>query len=124
LKIMPRPRVIHGRSPGERAFDWCLLPYFLCFLVTLTSFFRLTIHGRGNERVAMTGERPSIIVPDPAWHPWIPFGIGILLAIYWVWTFRNLLRSWSDPFARVLRYCSVVLLLGLLLPILALLRGR
>jgi hypothetical protein len=116
---MARPHLFQGRSPGECAFDRCILPFSFALLVTLVQAILFFTRG-DREGKAPTEAELAAVAPDPTWSC-IPFAIGIALAVYWLWAFRAVLRSWSDPVARILRFCSLVLLLGQLLGIVSLL---
>ena len=124
---MVRSRSLHVRSPGERAFDRCILPSAVAVLLVLIQIL-VSMEEVNHALHEPTEVELAAVAPDPIWHAWIPFMLiwipfmfGILLAIYWVWAFRGVLRSWSDPVARILRFSSLGLLLGQLFGIFKLL---
>ena len=98
------------RSPGERAFDFCLLPFAV-------SFFLAVIGGILEWAL---GTRDSD--PDSAHLPRsLSLMLGLGLTVYWLWALRGVVRAWRDPQAHVLRYASSGLLLMLLLACISLL---
>lgn len=60
-------------------------------------------------------------LPVAPWFIWLPFGCGILFAVYWLWALRCVLRNWTDPVVRVLRFCSLALLVAQFFAIISLL---
>jgi hypothetical protein len=106
---MPQPRLLHRRSPGERAFDLCALPFFACFLL-LTVGVPILIGYVNWHRFSVDDSAAMPI--EPSWYYWLRMGFGLLLVAHWVWAFGSVLQSWSDPVARYLRFCSAVLLAG------------
>ena len=97
------------RLPGEIAFDRCFMPVAALFILKLVFF-----------AIGLTYERPkgppteaelATQLPPPAWHGWLFCGVGVVLAFLWVRALVTLIRAWSDPSSRVLRFAAVVLLI-------------
>ncbi|MDR3403029.1 MAG: hypothetical protein P4L99_11080 [Chthoniobacter sp.] len=82
-------------SPGEIAFDRCMLLIVLSLVYGSVSHFLqpLALHVR--------------LLPVL-----LPFVFGLVLAFFWVRAFHRLVDSWSDPVVCILRFCSLVLLSG------------
>jgi hypothetical protein len=117
---MLRPRLLHGLSPGERAFDRCIMWFvFILVLNTVVGFVAWAARTL-LRHTDFTEHLPGISVHLP-WEIWLPFALGIVLAAYWVWAFRGVVENWSDPVARILRFSSLALLLAQLFTILSLL---
>jgi hypothetical protein len=84
------------RSPGERAFDRVLIS--VVGGVLLLSLF-------GSE----TGSPFALV-------------FGIAAFVFWLLLLRGVVRAWHDPYARVLRFSSSLLLACAVLIIFSLLR--
>ena len=103
--------VVPSCSPGERAFDRCFYPFGAVLALALAGilgelFISYTVTHKPHSEAEF-----EVTVPDPAWHTWLPFTLGVLLCIYWLWAFWSLLRAWRDPRARILRFSALFLLL-------------
>ena len=90
-----------SRSAGERAFDRCFFPFalYLFYLIALAAVFEVP----PSSDPDMPGVPPVFV--------WVLFALGILLSIHWVWALRSVIAAWRDPFARVLRFSSLALLI-------------
>src|SRR5258707_476038 len=119
MKAMSRSRLLHGLSPGECAFDRCIVWFFFALGLTQVVNFLSWLSWRHVRHTHSAEGLPSIAAP--AWEIWIPFVFGLLLAVYWAWALRGVVRSWSDPVACILRFSSAVLLLAQLFVIWSLL---
>jgi len=86
--------MLFDRSSGERAFDCALLSLFPFVLLTYVPFL---IASRSEE--------------FPPEANWIAFSIGVAALCFWAWLARSVAAAWHDPFARVLRFSSSLLLL-------------
>ena len=85
-----------NRSPGERAFDLCFLPFAaFCVLAFCTVSIIRWLRGPYEARLAVVKSPPS------AWLIWIPFGLGVLLGVLWVRALISVIRAWSDPSFRI-----------------------
>jgi len=115
-----RPNPLRHRSPGERAFDRCVLPTALVFGFTMVGCF-LAALGKQAVKQAPTDPDMGTWLPAAPWFIWLPFVCGILFAAYWLWALRSVMRSWADPVVRVLRFCSLSLLFGQFFAIISLL---
>ena len=96
------------RLPGEIAFDRCFMPVAALFVLKLVLFaIGLTHqHPKGPPTEAeLAAELP------PPWHGWLFSAGGAVLAFLWVRALITLIRAWSDPSSRVLRFAAVVLLI-------------
>jgi hypothetical protein len=106
IKQVPRkPR----RLPGEIAFDRCFFPVAALFVLNV-------ICGIITFRQYQTFEPPTeaelaVEIPQPAWHIWLPFVFGLLLAVLWFRALVSLVRTWRDPSSRVLRFSASMLLI-------------
>jgi hypothetical protein len=104
-----------SRSPGERAFDRCFYPFgailALALLGILEGIFANLFVSRTLIHKPHSEAELAAAVPDPAWHTWLPFILGVLLCVYWLWAFFGVLSTWRDPRARVLRFSALFLLL-------------
>jgi hypothetical protein len=89
------------RSPGERAFDRCLFPFLLHLLQALALGVASLMDSRSDDGMPPV---PRLIV-------WALFSLDLLLCGHWAWAFRSVIAAWRDPFARVLRFSSLGLLL-------------
>ena len=69
------PRSATGRTPGERAFDRCFLPFVL-FIAA--SVFRA---------------RAEHLTP-------IASGLALAGCLAWLWALGSVVRAWRDPAAR------------------------
>jgi hypothetical protein len=98
------------RSPGELAFDRCFYPFGAILAVVLVGIFGDLFISRRVTRKPHSEAELAAAMPDPAWHVWLPFTLGVLLCIYWLWALWGLLRAWKDPRARVLRFSALFLL--------------
>ena len=99
----------YGRTPGERAFDRCFLPFAAFFVLSIISEFiawRLRPPYKPPTEAQLAAE-----LPPPAWHLWLPFAFGLLLAVLWVRALITLVSVWRDPTSRVLRFSASVLLI-------------
>jgi hypothetical protein len=115
-----KQRLLHGTTPGERAFDRCLCWFPFALWLSLVASFYSWLSWRFIRRAHMPEELPSL-APDSFADIWLPIILGLLLLAYWVWAIRAVVESWSDPVARVLRFCSLILLMGQSVAILSLL---
>jgi hypothetical protein len=111
---------LRQRSSGERAFDLCVLPTALAYGIALLGGL-LALLGRHTVKHAPSDPDLETWLSAAPWFIWLPFGCGILFAIYWLWVLCSVMRSWTDPVVRVLRFCSLALLLAQLLAIVSLL---
>ncbi len=93
------------RSPGERAFDRALMSLF--FFLLAWSFIDSSM-----EQSAVS------TAPD-----WLAFCMRVAVFCLWIWLVRGVVVAWSDPFARVLRISSVLLLLFYAVIVFSLLRA-
>ena len=94
----------HGRLPGEVAFDRCFLP--LAALSVLSILFQfIAWRLRAPYRPESEAEIPA------AWLVWLPFALGLLLAVLWVRALFSLVTTWRDPSSQVLRFSASVLLI-------------
>jgi hypothetical protein len=50
-------------------------------------------------------------IPHSAWLVWFPFALGLLFAVLWVRAITSLIAAWSDPSAKILRFCALILLI-------------
>jgi hypothetical protein len=91
------------RTEGERAFDRCLLPAGLYLLLVIVLFFLPT----GSAPLTTEDSPPPAL---PTWLIWSLFGIGVALAVHWIWALRSFISAWRDPAAKVLRFSSLALL--------------
>lgn len=91
----------HGRTPGERAFDRCLLP-----LVALFGFSLINEFFAWRLRFPYKPQMPPLV-----WPAWLPFTVGLILAALWVRAVVSLVAVWRDPSSRVLRFSASILLI-------------
>ena len=98
-----------GRLPGEIAFDRCFLP--LATLSVLSFIVEFIAWRLRPPYKPETEAQLSAAIPPPAWHAWLPFAVGLLLAVLWVRALVSLVRVWRDPSSRVLRFSASVLLI-------------
>ena len=101
-----------SESPGEQAFDRCLLPFAISLLLDLIGAICFLF-------LAFDADISS-------WHGpprflWPVVGAGFV--IYWLWSLGEVLRSWHDPQSKMLRFASLAVLfmlfltcVGLLIP--------
>src|SRR4051812_12968028 len=89
MRTRHRRERIFARTPGERAFDRCLFPFALSFVVSIV----LGIIGRFRHRSPPHPQTESALTtplsipvppPTPVWHLWLCFAIGLVLAALWV----------------------------------------
>lgn len=96
------------RLPGEIAFDRCFMPVVALFVLKLIFVLIELAHEHPNR--LPTEAELAAQLPPPAWQGWLFCGVGVVLAFLWVRAVVSLVRAWSDPSARVLRFVAVVLL--------------
>ena len=77
------------RSPGERAFDLCFIPYMVSGVIM----------------VVLGAARGSF----PGWLPGLAM---LMLALWYIWALMAVIRAWRDPFAKVLRFVSLALIIA------------
>ncbi len=87
------------RSAGERAFDRCLFPFVLHFIQAVLLGVVSTLNS--------DDDMPSV----PQFVIWVMFGFDLLLCLHWAWAARSVIVAWRDPYAKVLRFSSLGLLL-------------
>jgi hypothetical protein len=85
------------RSPAERAFDFIFLPGVL--YVALSGFAQMFRLVKSDGEPVLTGW-PVLALQAFAW----------LAMLHWLIATRKVLRSWRDPFGKVLRFVSAFLL--------------
>ena len=98
----------YGRTPGERAFDRCFLPFAAFFVLSLVFeviAWRLRPTSKPPTEAQLAAE-----LPPPGWHLWLPFAFGLFLAVLWVRALITLVSVWRDPSSAVLRFSASVLL--------------
>ena len=98
-----------GRLPGEVAFDRCFLP--LAALSILSIAYQIIAWRLRPPYKPPTEAQLAAELPPPAWHLWLPFAFGLLLAVLWVRALITLVSVWRDPTSRVLRFSASVLLI-------------
>jgi hypothetical protein len=109
-----RSKRIFTRTPGERAFDRCLFPFAVSFVV---SFVLGVIGGpwlrspsRPASELALT--TPSQFpLPIPSWHLWLYFALGLVGALLWLRALLTLIGAWRDPSAKIQRFACCFLLI-------------
>jgi hypothetical protein len=116
IKAM-RINPLRHRSAGERAFDQCMI---LSAVAVVLSHVGAGLVG-WSWRHSFDMAEEGFMTIEPTWEIWLPFALGILLGCFWIRVVQDVLRSWSDPVARFLRFSSLVILLippFLILPLL------
>jgi hypothetical protein len=97
------------RTPGERAFDRCFLPFAAFFILNIIAEFILWRLRAAYEPLAKAQAVANVL--PPPWHFWLPFAFGLILAVLWIRALIGLVRVWHDPSSRVLRFSASVLLI-------------
>ena len=97
-ETVSRLKRIFARTPGERAFDRCLFPLAVFFVLSIV--------------VGIIGESVlAVSLPSPVWLTWLGFALGLILAVLWFRALFSVISAWRDPSATILRFVSCVLLL-------------
>ena len=89
------------RSMGEQAFDRCLRALAFHFIQGVALFVVSAINANADDDMP----------PAPRLIVWAMFFINLLLCLHWARACRNVVGAWHDPFAKVLRFSSLGLLL-------------
>jgi hypothetical protein len=88
-----------GRSPAEKAFDFLMFPSLLNAALLVAAFVTNMVDSGGGDSVTAP---PSVVNSLHAG--------AILSLLHWLMGFRKVVQAWHDPFGKVLRFSSAVIL--------------